>query len=72
MIYKTVSLAFCASSAMGYSPAMPSKLASSRVARVSDIEMVKKSVRAAERSHAPSLGGHAASAHHHRGAHAVA
>merc|ERR1719421_1993596 len=44
MLYKTVSLAFCASSAMGFSPAMPSKLASSKVARVSDVEMAKKSV----------------------------
>ena len=45
MLYKTVSLAFCAQAAMGYSPAMPSKIASSKVARVSDIEMAKKSVR---------------------------
>jgi len=44
MLYKTVSLAFCAQTAMGYAPAMPSKIASSRVARVSDIEMAKKSV----------------------------
>merc|ERR1719243_426037 len=44
MLYKTVSLAFCAQTAMGFSPAMPSKLAASKVARVSDIEMAKKSV----------------------------
>ena len=44
MLYKTVSLAFCASTVSGFSPAMPSKIASSRVARVSDIEMAKKSV----------------------------
>ena len=47
MLYKTVSIAFCAQSAMGYAPAMPSKLAASKIARVSDIEMAKKSVRAA-------------------------
>ena len=44
MLYKTATLAFCAQT-MAYSPAMPSKLASSRVARVGDIEMAKKSVR---------------------------
>jgi len=44
MLYKTVALAYCAQTAMGFSPAMPSKVMSSRVARVSDIEMAKKSV----------------------------
>jgi hypothetical protein len=53
MLYKTVSLAFCAQTAMGYAPAMPTKIASSRVARASDIEMAKKSVR----SGAPKGGG---------------
>jgi len=44
MLYKTVSFAFCAQTAMGFAPAMPSKIAASKVARVSDIEMAKKSV----------------------------
>jgi len=43
MLYKTVSLAFCAQAVSGYAP-MGSKVAQSRVARVSDIEMAKKSV----------------------------
>ena len=42
MLYKTVSLAFCASTVAGYAPAMPSKMASSRVARVGQVEMAKK------------------------------
>ena len=44
MIYNTVKLAFVAQSAMAFSPAMPSKLSRSAVARSSDIEMAKKSV----------------------------
>ena len=44
MLYKTVSVAFAATAVSGFSPAMPSKLAASKVARVSDIEMAKKSV----------------------------
>merc|ERR1719389_1440237 len=44
MLYKTVSLAFAASAVSGFSPAMSTKLAASKVARVSDIEMAKKSV----------------------------
>merc|ERR1719252_145892 len=43
MIYKTVTLAFAATAVSGFSPAA-SKFAASRVARVSDIEMAKKSV----------------------------
>merc|ERR1719326_1205053 len=44
MLYKTVSLAFCAHAVQGFAPAMTSKMGSSRVARASDIEMAKKSV----------------------------
>merc|ERR1719426_651198 len=44
MLYKTVALAFVAQTATGFSPAMPTKIASSRVARASDIEMAKMSV----------------------------
>ena len=44
MLYKTVSVAFAATAVSGFSPAMPSKLAASKVARASDIEMAKKSV----------------------------
>jgi len=43
MLYKTVSLAFIGQT-VAFGGAMPSKLTSSRVARVSDIEMKKKSV----------------------------
>jgi len=43
MIYKTVTLAFAATAVSGFSPAA-SKFAASKVARVSDIEMAKKSV----------------------------
>ena len=50
MLYKTATLAFCAQGALGYAPAMPSKMAASRVARVSDIEMAKKSVRSNPKS----------------------
>merc|ERR1719235_2329489 len=43
MLYKTVALAYVAH-ASAFSPVTPSKMGASKVARVSDIEMVKKSV----------------------------
>merc|ERR1719453_2202443 len=44
MLYKTVSLAFAAQAVSGYSTAMPSKIAASRVSRAGPVEMAKKSV----------------------------
>ena len=45
MLYKTVSLGFCAATVSGYGVGM-SKLSSSKVSRVGTVEMAKKSVSA--------------------------
>lgn len=57
MLYKTVSLGFCAATVSGYGVGM-SKLSSSKVSRVGTVEMAKKSVSAEahrSRSHQPQM-----------------
>ena len=44
MLYKVTALAFVAQAA-AFSPALPSKMTNSRVARTAGVDMVKKSVR---------------------------
>ena len=44
MLYKTVALGLTAQSVAGFSPAPMSKISASRIARISDVTMAKKSV----------------------------